>query len=160
MIATAALIALIYSVRNTFGERHTYVAPVEPGELSEAGVRQTRTKIFHVSPFIDMGARYHFRVLPPGKVVRLSIHETEKGEPLLAATFVGEAKTLGNALTCSLPLEVPLHDVEDHGGNSLGSAETLAERGEVPQEPCPAEAGQLPRRRRHARLANDRRVTT
>ena len=92
-------------MRNTFGERHTYVAPVEPGELTEAGVRQTRTKIFHVSPFIDMGARYHFRVLPPGKVVRLRIHETEKGEPLLAATFAGEARSLQRC-TCGLPLEV------------------------------------------------------
>ena len=76
-----------------------------PASLSEAGVRQARTKIFHVSPFIDMGARYHFRVLPPGKVVRLRIHETEQGEPLLAATFAGEARTLGNGCTRSLPLE-------------------------------------------------------
>jgi DUF1365 family protein len=102
-----SLIALIYSVRNTFGERHTYVAPVEPGELSEAGVRQTRTKIFHVSPFIDMGACYHFRVLPPGKVVRLRIHETEKGEPLLAATFVGEAKPLATPQLAACLLKIP-----------------------------------------------------
>jgi DUF1365 family protein len=101
------LIALIYSVRNTFGQRHTYVAPVEPGDLSEAGVRQTRTKIFHVSPFIDMGACYHFRVLPPGKVVRLRIHETEKGEPLLAATFVGEAKTLATPQLAACLLKIP-----------------------------------------------------
>ena len=101
------LIALIYAVRNTFGERHTYVAPVEPGELSEAGVRQARTKIFHVSPFIDMGARYHFRVLPPGKVVRLRIHETEQGEPLLAATFVGEARTLSNGSLAACLLKFP-----------------------------------------------------
>jgi DUF1365 family protein len=102
------LIALIYAVRNTFGERHSYVAPVEPGDLSEAGVRQTRTKIFHVSPFIDMGARYHFRVLPPGKVVRLRIHETENGEPLLAATFAGEAKRLDSTALAACLLKFPL----------------------------------------------------
>jgi DUF1365 family protein len=101
------LIALIYAVRNTFGERHSYVAPIEPGELTEAGVRQERTKIFHVSPFIDMGARYHFRVLPPGKIVRLRIHETEQGVPLLAATFVGEAKTLGNGSLAACLLKFP-----------------------------------------------------
>ncbi len=89
-----ALVALVYAVRNTFGERHTYVAPVMPGDLSTAGVRQSRTKIFHVSPFIDMGARYHFRILPPGRHVRLRIHETEGGEPLLAATFTGEMRPL------------------------------------------------------------------
>ena len=102
------LIALIYSVRNTFGERHTYVAPIEPGQLSQAGVRQERAKIFHVSPFIDMDTRYHFRVLPPGRVVRLRIHETEHGAPLLAATFVGEATTLGNGSLAVCLLKFPL----------------------------------------------------
>ncbi|MDR0111109.1 DUF1365 family protein, partial [Acinetobacter baumannii] len=81
------LLALIYAVRNTFGERHSYVAPVRDGEVGPSGIRQTRAKVFHVSPFIGMQARYHFRVLPPGKSVRLRIHETESGEPLLAATF-------------------------------------------------------------------------
>ncbi|MGY6709107.1 MAG: DUF1365 domain-containing protein [Rhizobiaceae bacterium] len=91
------LLALIYRVRNTFGEHHSYVARIEPGELSEAGLRQQRTKMLHVSPFIAMGARYHFRVLPPGKAVRLRIHETEAGEPLLSATFAGEKKPFTTA---------------------------------------------------------------
>jgi DUF1365 family protein len=101
------LVAMIYSVRNTFGERHTYVAPVEAGELTDSGVRQTRAKLFHVSPFIDMGARYHFRVLPPGKAVRLRIHETEAGEPLLAASFSGEAETLDTSTLAACLLKIP-----------------------------------------------------
>lgn len=88
------LIAIIYAVRNTFGERHSYVAPVLPGEKSPAGIRQTRTKVFHVSPFMDMGLRYHFRILPPGKTVRVRIHETAGTEPLLAATFNADAAAL------------------------------------------------------------------
>jgi DUF1365 family protein len=106
--AAGALIALIYAVRNTFGERHSYVAAVEPGELTEAGLKQTRTKIFHVSPFIGMGARYHFRVLPPGKIVRLRIHETERNEPLLAATFTGEARSLQSFALAACLLKFPL----------------------------------------------------
>ena len=106
--ADGSLLALIYAVRNTFGERHTYVAPVAPGELTATGIRQTRTKIFHVSPFIDMGTRYHFRVLPPGKVVKLRIHETERGEPLLAATFVGEARPLADRTLARCLLRFPL----------------------------------------------------
>ena len=105
--AAGDLTALIYAVRNTFGERHTYVAPIRPGEFGPAGVRQERTKIFHVSPFIDMGTRYHFRVLPPGRIVRLRIHETEKGEPLLAATFVGEQKTLDTKTLATCLLKIP-----------------------------------------------------
>jgi DUF1365 family protein len=91
------LIAIIYAVRNTFGERHSYVAPVFAGDISAAGIRQTRTKVFHVSPFMDMGLRYHFRVLPPGRTVRLRIHETAGKEPVLAATFNADAAPLTTA---------------------------------------------------------------
>ena len=106
--ADGRLLAAIYRVRNTFGERHSYVARVEEGQLSEAGLRQERTKIFHVSPFIPLGARYHFRILPPGKAVRLRIHETEAGEPLLAATFVGEKKSFTTASLLAALARTPL----------------------------------------------------
>jgi DUF1365 family protein len=100
--AADELIALIYAVRNTFGERHNYVVPVAPSEAGPAGIRQSRAKLFHVSPFIDMRAQYDFRVLPPGRTVRLRIHETEDGDPLLAATFNGDARALtdGNLAAC------------------------------------------------------------
>lgn len=101
------LVALIYSVRNTFGERHTYVAPVASGEITDSGVRQTRRKLFHVSPFIGMGAHYHFRILPPGKAIRLRIHETEAGEPLLAATFSGKAAELSTSSLARCLLKIP-----------------------------------------------------
>ena len=101
------LIALIYAVRNTFGERHSYVARVEPGDVSEAGIRQTRAKLFHVSPFIGMDARYHFRILPPGKTVRLRIHETEAGQALLAATFSGRAEPVSTGVLAASLLRIP-----------------------------------------------------
>ncbi len=101
------LVALIYAVRNTFGERHSYVAPVLAGEGSAAGIRQTRTKIFHVSPFMDMGLRYHFRILPPGKTVRVRIHETAGKEPVLAATFNADAAPLTDANLARCLLRFP-----------------------------------------------------
>ena len=88
------LIALIYEVRNTFGERHSYVCPVEHGEISESGVRQTCDKLFYVSPFIGKPMRYHFRMLPPGREIRWRILETDAEGPLLAATFSGRQKPL------------------------------------------------------------------
>ncbi len=94
-----ALIALIYEVRNTFGERHSYVCPVEDDEISESGLRQTCEKLFYVSPFIGTGMRYHFRMLPPGREIRWRILETDAEGPLLAATFSGRQKPLtGRAL--------------------------------------------------------------
>ncbi len=99
-----ALIALIYEVRNTFGERHSYVCPVEENEIFESGLRQTCDKLFYVSPFIDIGMRYHFRMLPPGQEIRWRILETDAEGPLLAATFAGwknplTGRTLGYLLT-------------------------------------------------------------
>lgn len=86
------LTAVIYEVRNTFGERHSYVCKVEDGQLTESGLRQERNKIFYVSPFMDMKMRYHFRVLPPGDEVKIRIFETDGTDPILSATFNGNAK--------------------------------------------------------------------
>ncbi|MBZ7927222.1 DUF1365 domain-containing protein [Ensifer adhaerens] len=105
--AQGKLIAVIYAVRNTFGQRHSYVAPVLPGEESAAGIRQSRTKIFHVSPFMDMSLRYHFRVLPPGKIVRLRIHETAGNTPVLAATFNGNAAFVSDTNLVRILLRFP-----------------------------------------------------
>ncbi len=87
--ADGALAGLVYEVRNTFGEMHAYVAPILPGERRASGIRQTRRKLFFVSPFIDMDMVYHFRMAPPDKDIRVRILETANGEPLLAATFSG-----------------------------------------------------------------------
>ncbi|MDM9629504.1 DUF1365 domain-containing protein [Rhizobium sp. S152] len=101
------LIAMIYEVRNTFGERHTYVCPVEAGELSESGVRQSCDKLFHVSPFIGMDMRYHFRMLPPGKEIRWRILETDGEGPLLAATFSGRCVPMTTPVLAKLTARIP-----------------------------------------------------
>jgi uncharacterized protein len=99
---------VIYEVRNTFGEIHAYAVPIKPGEISAAGIRQSQDKRFYVSPFIEMATRYHFRIAPPGSMVRLRILETDQAGPLLAATFHGRrrALTTGRLLRSffSLPL--------------------------------------------------------
>jgi DUF1365 family protein len=95
--AGGELALVIYEVRNTFGEIHPYVLPVQPDELSTAGVRQSQEKLFYVSPFIDMAMRYHFRVSPPKASVKLRILETDSCGPLLAATFNGRRRALDTA---------------------------------------------------------------
>jgi uncharacterized protein len=89
-----ALALLIYEVRNTFGEIHPYVLPVQLDQISDAGVRQQQDKLFYVSPFVEMAMRYHFRVLPPDQQVKLRILETDREGPLLAATFNGRRRAL------------------------------------------------------------------
>ena len=60
--ADGELALMIYEVRNTFGELHAFVVPINPADVSAAGVRQSQDKLFYVSPFIEMTMRYHFRV--------------------------------------------------------------------------------------------------
>src|SRR5439155_1271923 len=66
--ADGELALIIYEVRNTLGDIHSYVLPVKPGETSAAGIRQQQDKQFYVSPFVEMAMRYHFRILPPGEI--------------------------------------------------------------------------------------------
>lgn len=103
------LIGLVYEVRNTFGERHSYVAPIVPGELSEAGVRQTADKLFYVSPFLDQRMRYHFRLRPPGmRDVALRIFETDAEGPILSATFTGVFTPISDWSCLRLGFGMPL----------------------------------------------------
>lgn len=106
--ANGELALIIYEVRNTFGDIHSYVLPVRRGELSEAGVRQQQQKLFYVSPFMEMMMRYHFRVTPPGDRVKLRILETDRDGPLLAATFNGRRSTLTTAALLRSFFALPL----------------------------------------------------
>jgi uncharacterized protein len=104
--------AVVYEVRNTFGERHTYVAPVRPGEVTAAGLRQTRAKRFYVSPFMPMDQVYHFRLTPPGEGVRVRILETDADGPTLSATFVGRRRPLSDRTLAAVAAAMPLHTVK------------------------------------------------
>jgi DUF1365 family protein len=101
------LVGVIYEVRNTFGERHAYVAKVEPGELGPAGLRQQRAKLFFVSPLMDMDMRYHFNLKPPGDSVTIRILEHDAEGPILAATFHGQAEAVSTRTLLAQALRVP-----------------------------------------------------
>jgi uncharacterized protein len=106
--ADDGLVAVIYEVRNTFGQKHSYVAPVLAGELDEAGLRQERDKRFYVSPFNDLVQRYFFRVRPPTEELALRILQKDRGGPLLAATFHGVRRPLTSGTILSALLRIPL----------------------------------------------------
>jgi DUF1365 family protein len=105
--ADGGLALMIYEVRNTSGEIHSYVLPVKPGEISDAGLRQAQDKLFYVSPFIEMAMRYHFRVSMPGEQMKLRILETDGDGPLLAATFLGRRHDLTAAALLRSLLALP-----------------------------------------------------
>ena len=107
-----ALRGVIYEVRNTFGERHSYVAPVRQGELGPEGLKQEREKLLYVSPFLPMRLRYHFRLRPPGEAVTLRIVETDDEGPILAATFKGRRRAVTSATLAATFLRYPLLTVK------------------------------------------------
>jgi uncharacterized protein len=84
--------AILYEVRNTHGERHTYVFPV--CDDGRSVIRHSCAKSFFVSPFIGMTADYRFRVAPPSDGVSIVIRQGDADGPMLTASFVGAREIL------------------------------------------------------------------
>lgn len=100
------LAATIYEVHNTFGERHAYVIAVD--SIRRPVVRQSCEKVFHVSPFMDMEATYHFRILPPEGTVSIVIRQEDEHGLLLAANFAGRRQSLSDTGLFTCLLRYPL----------------------------------------------------
>jgi DUF1365 family protein len=98
--------AIIYEVHNTFGERHSYVIPVN--EAARKIIRQTGNKEFFVSPFIPMDCIYKFRVQPPEDVVRVVMRVEDTDGLLLAASFAATRKPFSDRLLLVALLRFPL----------------------------------------------------
>ncbi len=101
------LAATLHEVRNTFGERHTYVIPVRTNGRTGT-VRQRCDKRFYVSPFIGMDAGYTFSIRPPGDEVSLAIRVGDSDGPILAAAFRGRHRPLTSAMLARTLARHPL----------------------------------------------------
>lgn len=102
------LVALIHEVHNTFGDRHSYVLPVRPGDAERGVIAQACGKDFYVSPFIQMEAGYAFRVKPPGETVSVLIRERADGQEILRATLSGKRAAFTDATLARLFVTHPL----------------------------------------------------
>jgi uncharacterized protein len=94
--------ALLYEVRNTFGERHSYLLPVEGSAAMP--VRQSCDKAFYVSPFMDMRVRYDFRVSMTSE--RVDVHVN--ASPHLVAALCGTRAALTDRVIVGLLVRIPL----------------------------------------------------
>lgn len=108
--ADGALAATLYEVSNTFGERHSYLIPVD--DLDEAVVRQSVAKRFYVSPFMDMDLTYRFRIQPPGETTRLVIDVDDGQGAMMTAAFVGRWAPLTDARLLAAWVSHPLLTVK------------------------------------------------
>ena len=80
------LISILYEVKNTFGEQHTYIFKMENNNLLNHGCK----KKFHVSPFIEMDCNYFFKILKPGEKISVIIDQYQTDEKILYASQDGQ----------------------------------------------------------------------
>ena len=81
------LISILYEVKNTFGEQHTYVFRCK--DFSNLILHNCKKK-FYVSPFIEMKTFYNFRLLRPGKKINILIKQKDENGLLLIAHQTGK----------------------------------------------------------------------
>ena len=79
-------IAILYEVKNTFGEQHTYIFRVEKNNM----LQHNCFKKFHVSPFIEMNCNYFFRILKPSEKISVIIDQYQQNEKILFASQEGK----------------------------------------------------------------------
>ena len=85
------LISILYEVKNTFGEQHTYIFKVTKDSNL---IQNNCSKKFHVSPFIEMDCTYFFRLLKPGNKISVIIDQYDNEDKILYASQDGRRSDL------------------------------------------------------------------
>lgn len=89
-----SLRAVIAEVNNTFGERHCYLM-ANAGDPIAWPMRGVANKCFHVSPLMDMGGSYQFRLAQPAERLAVVIRQfDEDGRLKLVATQTGHGRPM------------------------------------------------------------------
>ena len=99
------LAAVLYEVKNTFGDQHGYLFPVERGQTAPQD--HVADKIFHVSPLIAMNARYRIRTASPDDRLAVLIRESDEEGEFLVATLTGERRDMTDAALLSRFFRIP-----------------------------------------------------
>tara|TARA_A100000164_G_C21935461_1_gene787861 strand:- start:346 stop:1104 length:759 start_codon:yes stop_codon:yes gene_type:complete len=80
------LISILYEVKNTFGQQHTYVFKTKNNNL----LKHNCEKKLHVSPFIEMNCNYFFKILKPSEKISVIIDQFQFNEKILYASQDGD----------------------------------------------------------------------
>ena len=86
-----SLIAILYEVKNTFGEQHTYIFKTN---FETTKIKNDCKKKFYVSPFMDLESKYQFRITNPGENLSVLIDQSDEGGKLLFASQDGKRSAL------------------------------------------------------------------
>ena len=99
------LLSILYEVKNTFGEQHTYVFKTKKEQNL---IQHVCKKKFHVSPFIEMNCIYFFRLLKPGNKISVIIDVQDPEGKILYASQNGVKSELNNTNLIKSYLKHPL----------------------------------------------------
>jgi len=99
------LISILYEVKNTFGEQHTYFFKVENQNKL---IQNNCSKKFHVSPFIEMNCNYFFKILNPAQKLSVVIDQYDQKGKILFASQDGERSDLTSKNLMKSYLKHPL----------------------------------------------------
>lgn len=100
------LVATIYEVTNTFGDRHFYAIRAEARQ--NGSVHQSCAKTLYVSPFMDLDMRYDFALKPPGESVALVVNGSDAAGKLIMASFTGRRRALDDGALLAMLFGLPL----------------------------------------------------
>jgi DUF1365 family protein len=101
-----ALMAILYEVHNTFGQRHAYLVRVsDDGFLPHT---HSAEKKLYVSPFMDMAMRYDFDVRMPGEKIAITIKGSDANGLLISAMLSGRRRNLTDRALVRLLVTHPL----------------------------------------------------
>jgi len=99
------LISILYEVKNTFGEQHTYIFKTN---INNNLVQHMCKKKFHVSPFIEMDCVYFFRLLKPSNKISVIIDQNDNEGKILYASQDGIKSEITNSNMIKSYLKHPL----------------------------------------------------
>jgi len=109
--------AIVVEIHNTpWGEVFTYVLHETANEGTVSDKRFRLTKVFHVSPFMDMNLDYDWRFTVPGESLGIHMTSLEKGEELFHAKMSLERRDITGANLTRVLLQYPAMTVKVIGG--------------------------------------------
>jgi uncharacterized protein len=108
--ADEQVVLAIYEVNNTFGQRHSYVMPMD-----KVGEQQCPKKLY-VSPFNPVEGSYRFRIEAPASEIKLTIALTKAETPCFKAWFHGVRVPLSDGTLLRSFFSLPLQPLKVMAG--------------------------------------------
>ena len=90
---SSELISILYEVKNTFGEQHTYVFKANS---KSKFLKNNCKKKFYVSPFMNLQSTYYFKILKPENNLSIIIDQRDNHGKLLFASQDGVRSNLSS----------------------------------------------------------------